>query len=502
MIYSVNSSLYTSLPKTAVTNGEYLFWFPYWQTIRDCVMGEIMVKARGTRYLPRLESQSDDEYKAYLGRATFYNATARTLNGLVGAVHSRQPVIDGVPDGMDLGLVTNDGQSFDMFMKKATKEVIAAGRYGVMIDAPPQGGEPYFAGYDAEDVVDWSTARDGSREKLHYVVLREHVRTRLPFAKADKEHDECYRVLYVGDDGFYRQRAYAPGAGLEGEFAETVPLLQGRPMREIPFLMVGPYDFGFDIEKPPLLDIALLNLSHYRSYAELEQGRFYTGMPIWTVTLKDGGDDDAEFKIGPNTVWQLGQGDEAKIMEFSGSGLKFLENAIATKEQQIAALGGKMATAVAGVAAESADSVLARERGEANFLGSVVETMSEAASRLLSSLSVWRGTPSEVKVAYASEATEIMLDARQIRAMSQLYDTGLMPMETIFTVFRRNNIIPQGVSFTEFKAMLPERTPKVAAQVDLAGEKARIEAEHAPAEPPAPPPQPAPAGSKSAKKPK
>ena len=33
------------------------------------------------RYLPRLDSQTDDEYATYKARASFFNATARTADG-------------------------------------------------------------------------------------------------------------------------------------------------------------------------------------------------------------------------------------------------------------------------------------------------------------------------------------------------------------------------------------------------------------------------------------
>jgi hypothetical protein len=487
MIYSATSSLFTSLPNTTATNGEYLFWWPYWQTIRDCLMGEILVKQRKERYLPKVEAQSAIEYEAYLARATFYNATSRTVSGLVGSVHRRTPVIEGLPDSIDLTNITNDGQSFEMFMKKVTREVIAMGRYGVMIDAPPDGGDPYFVGFDAEDIVDWSTTRVGSREKLEYVVLREVKRVRLPFTATANELVETYRVLLIDDDGFYKQRVFDSGSLNGPDYMEYVPLLQGRPMTEIPFLFISPYDFGFEVEKPPILDIALLNLSHYRSYAQLEAGRYYTATPVYTVFLQGGGDDDTEFKVGPNVVWQLGSQDKAEIMEFKGSGLAYLENALLTKEQQIAALGGKLSGASRGGAAEAPEAIMARERGEASFLGSVVATISETGSRLLSALATWRGTPAEISVTYSSEATEIYLDGREIRAMAMLYDTGLMPLETIFAVFKQNNIIPAGLSFEEFETMLPQRAPKVENKVVEAEEKAKIEQKYAPPEPSTPP---------------
>lgn len=493
MFIPATSSLYKNLPNTAAVGADYLFWWPHWMTIRDCLMGEIMVKARGETYLPKPQSQSADEYKAYLTRATFYNATFRTLAGLTGAVHSRPPMIENLPAAVSLSNVTSDGQSFDMFMKKITREVISMGRYGVMIDAPPGGGEAYFVGYQTEDILDIGTTRVGSRERLEYVVLREFSQIRRPFNRVSTLPKEALRVLLIDeDDGIYKQRFY-PDGNLESEdFVEVIPMMQGRPMREIPFICVGPYDFGYDIEKPPMLDLALLNLSHYRSYAELEAGRFYTATPIYSVFLSGGGDDEAEFKIGPNTVWQLGAQDKADILEFSGAGLRYLETALQTKEHQIAALGGKLSGQPGGVAAESADAVIARERGEASFLGAVISTMSELGGRLLSALCEWRGYSANVTVVYNSEATDVLLDAREIRAMSALFETGLLPLETIYTIFRQTNIIPRGVSFEEFKAMLPSVSPKVAAKVVEAEEKAKIEQRYGSPEPAAPAPNPAP----------
>lgn len=488
MPYSATTSLYNTLPAQTAVNGEYLYWFPYWQMIRDCLMGEIMVKSRGTQYLPRLQTHTDDEYRAYIARATFYNTTARTVSGLVGAIHARSPLIEGAPLDMLSNPVTSDGQSFDMFMHKVSTEIVSVGRYGVMIDAPIGGGDAYLVGYRAEDICDWLTDRDGSRERLVYVVLRETKRARRPFTSPSQDMLEQYRVLFIDSDGIYKQRVYQNGIVEGTDYEEVVPTMQGRLLTEIPFLFIGPYDFGYDIEKPPMLDIALLNLSHYRSYAMLEQGRHYTATPVYSVFLSGGGDDDADYQVGPNIVWQLGGQDKAEILEFKGDGLKYLENALTTKEQQIASLGGKLSSQPSGVAAESADAVMARVRGEASFLGSVITTMNEAGSRILSALALWNGAPANARVTYSSEATEIYLDGREIRAMAMLYDTGLLPMETIFAIFRQNNIIPTGISFEEFKSMLPETPPKVVSKVTEHEGKTKIDAQYADQiNPPVPP---------------
>ena len=53
---------------------------PAWLRARDVLAGEDAVKAGGVRYLPRLDSQTDDEYAAYKERASFFNATSLYLH--------------------------------------------------------------------------------------------------------------------------------------------------------------------------------------------------------------------------------------------------------------------------------------------------------------------------------------------------------------------------------------------------------------------------------------
>lgn len=49
-----------------------------WSRPRDVFAGEMQSKRRAN-YLPRLDSPSDEDYAAYLMRASFFGASARTL---------------------------------------------------------------------------------------------------------------------------------------------------------------------------------------------------------------------------------------------------------------------------------------------------------------------------------------------------------------------------------------------------------------------------------------
>jgi hypothetical protein len=78
-----------------------------WSRARDVFAGEDAIKSAGERYLPKLDSQSADEYNAYRARASFFNATARTADGFVGLIFRREPTFKIPGDGTDGTARTN-----------------------------------------------------------------------------------------------------------------------------------------------------------------------------------------------------------------------------------------------------------------------------------------------------------------------------------------------------------------------------------------------------------
>ena len=107
-----------------------------WLRARDVFAGEDAVKAAGFRYLPRLDSQTDNEYAAYKARASFFNATARTADGFVGLIFRREPSVKlpkreaGVAGALRVFAEDVDlmGTSLYTYSKHVVSEVITVGR--------------------------------------------------------------------------------------------------------------------------------------------------------------------------------------------------------------------------------------------------------------------------------------------------------------------------------------------------------------------------------------
>lgn len=171
------------------THADYGAALPVWLRARDLLAGEDAVKAAGTRYLPRLEAQTDEEYDAYKARACFFNATRRAADAFVGLVFRKAPFVripeaasGGAPSGIGLAMsgFANDadmlGTSLFGYAKNIVQEVVAVGRAGTLVDWEGDFEKrAYGVAYGAEDILNWRVERVNGRNVPTLIVLRERV---------------------------------------------------------------------------------------------------------------------------------------------------------------------------------------------------------------------------------------------------------------------------------------------------------------------------------------
>ena len=195
--------------------------FAWWRA-RDVYAGEDAVKAAGTRYLPRLDSQSDDEYVAYKARASFFNATARTAAGLVGLIFRREPIFTLSSSGnVQRPEIPAQDRALKQFVadadmlgtplvgyaKNVIGEVIAVGRCGTLIDWESEvENRAYVSRYAAENILNWRVERINGRSITTLVALLERgVRNAERGMKGDdpfvEEVTEQIRVLRLVEGG-------------------------------------------------------------------------------------------------------------------------------------------------------------------------------------------------------------------------------------------------------------------------------------------------------------
>lgn len=425
-----------------------------WTRCRDAYEGSDAVKARGVVYLPKLSKQTPAQYKAYKARALFYSITSKTISALVGMAMVRSPIVK-FPAGMEAYFSTDDQVQFYENLAFLMKEDLLLGRVGVLIDRPVGGGEPYMCFYTAESIVNWRF----NNGKLVWVVLREYVERQKGSDEYETEIIVQHRKLYLNGSGQYQVQLYDEKDKAKG--AAFTPMNIGKALDYIPFWIVNSTGMGFEVDKPPMLDIVDINLSHYRSSADLEHGRHFTALPTpWVSGVSKGGD----LMIGAETAWILPDVNaKAGFLEFTGQGLQSLEKALAEKQSQLASLSARLLDS-GKKGSEAADTVRLRYVSETASLASVVRAIEAIMVLAYREIARWKELdPLEVSIELNKEFLNARMKPAEVFDFIQSYLEGGITIETLLYNLRRGDVIPVDADDEEEKRLIEEAVSKLRA---------------------------------------
>ena len=494
------------------THLDYDASLPSWLRARDVIAGEDAVKTGGIKYLPRLDSQSDDEYDGYKSRACFFNATSRTADGFLGLLFRRDPEVK-LPDrhagvGGALRVFTDDvdlmGTSLFTFCKGVVGEILAVGRCGTLIDWAGSSASrwqghsqsveerAYVVRYAAEDILNWQTQRINGRNVVTMIALREIVERPDdddPFAVKIAETVRVLKLEVLPDGGTryvveiwvladghraknqsswmsnFWSGQKSSQAKTEWTLVETrVPLRLGKPLPLIPFVFHGPRNALPDVDKMPLADIIHVNLDHYRLDADYKHGLHFTALPTAWVS---GFDKTSELRIGSSTAWVAeAPGAVAGFLEFKGHGLSTFENAQNRDERLMAVLGSRMLEDTKRVG-ETADAIELRQAGENSILMTLALSVSDSISQVLRWVYWWNSTeqyPEDISEALVllqinTDFTAKGLTSLELTAIVGAWQAGAISQTTMFDLFRKGEVLPTGRTDDEEKHLVQAGQP-------------------------------------------
>lgn len=435
---------------------EYKDMLPSWVACRDVFAGERAVKAAGTKYLPRLSAQKEADYQNYKLRATFFNITAKTLNALTGLVMSK-PVITQYDELLKAYFEDRDGVQLGELVGLSVQEVLLMGRFGLLVDAPVGGGQPIILTYSAESIINWSTTADG---KLEWVVLKELVQQPLTSDRFVLESVVQYRLLELVD-GVYTVQLYDDQNKPVGP--QVTPQVNGQPLSEIPFIIMNPSGTDAGIEKSPMEDIVNMNLSLYRTSADLEWGRHFTGLPTPVIS---GVDSSTTLTIGGTQAWVLPDPNaKAYFLEFTGQGLQSLEKAMSEKQGQLATMSARMIDQSTR-GSESAEAVRLRYLSESSTLSQVCSTIDKALNLVYGWVATFIGVD-KPSISMPKEFLASRLTPAELNALTTTYLKGLIDKATYIYNLRRGDMLdPQRTDDEVINAIVTEAGADVVEKVD------------------------------------
>lgn len=435
---------------------EYIDNVRQWELCRDCFLGELQIKKKGDWYLPRLSSQNEEGYQAYLKRTVYYPILSNTISGRLGQVMRKGPVLYGNDAGIQWmeDSVTKDSKDISIFCGKVLEELMKVGRVGVLADYNERTQKPYLSIYNAESILNW-LEDDGFLTEVH-LVEESYVQDSLQEVKAERRIRRCF----IDDEGFYSVEVYRVpviGGTSKIELMATYrPLQFGNALTEIPFTFINPNSLLTTIEKPPMLDIALMSLAIYRNSADLEQILHTLAMPTPYGTGMEEEDLEGQFVIGPSE-FKLIRSPDAKLgmLEFNGQGIDAVMESMGNKFSHIASIGGD-ASFTSNRAAENAETFRLRMAKETSAMSNIVLYAEKGINQVLKHCATWISPNEKLKINVNRDFLDAQMSADLLKAINESVVMGLISRKAAFEIRQKNEIYPDNWTFAEEERLLDQ----------------------------------------------
>lgn len=361
-----------------------------WSLCDALFEGEHGIHEEGTTYLPKLQDEDDRAYQTRMKMTPVFGAFPRTVLGLRGMMFRKPPKIE-VPSAIESMLDDIDlsGTTFQGLAQGVVEDALVFGRVGLLVDYPQTihnatkadaaalNYRPMIVKYDAEAIYNWRTERINGATVLAQVRLEESEEVQDTEDEFKVNCEKRYRVLDLFE-GKYRQRLYQVKDGIETLLDEFYPIMNGKQLDFIPFVVFGVDCVDVDVEAPPLIDLATTVIHHYQQASSYERGCFFSGLPTLFISGINNENADGtavEISIGGNLANILPRADaRAYYVEVAGE-FNALRTNLEDKKKEMAVLGARMIESTRQGNPEAAETVARRMSGEESLLSIMAQSV-------------------------------------------------------------------------------------------------------------------------------
>jgi hypothetical protein len=328
-----------------------------WQRCRDLVSGTDAVHAAGEKYLPKHPAEEHADYERRAKATEVYNGFSRTVTAMVGLVFQMDPTLgDDVPKAIKDAWEDIDGRGThgSVFAKRLFADGLTTGLAGILVDYPvveqpdtvskadeaALGLRPYWVPIKVEQYVSSRHAKVGGTIVMTQLVLKEEVE------EADGEFGtKCvtrYRVFKRGEGvGAVTWQLWEEkneSGAKRVEMISSGTLTNATRITFAPFL-AGPVEGDMET-RPPLLDLADVNLAHYRVQADRRHVMHLACVPIPVRIGAPQGPGGTTQPIGPNLMIDIPIGGDFKWASPDGGAFQPTREELQDLERRMASLEG------------------------------------------------------------------------------------------------------------------------------------------------------------------
>ena len=398
-------------------------WFAqeeYWILLEDLMGGTAQMRKRHRKYLPQEPREADESYDNRLMRSTcppYYQRLERLLAGML----TRKPVrLIDTSDTIreQLFNVDQQGNDLNVWTYETARVAVRYGHVGVLVDAPTDGGQPYWCTYTPRQILGWRTEKQDGKPVLTQLRLAET--TTVPDGDYGERTVDQVRVLTPGAYQLWRQD--------EKKDYELVD--EGTTsLSEIPFSVAYTGRVGLLESRPPMRDIADLNLKAYQVQSDLDNQLHISAVPLLAFYAFPSSAE--EVSAGPGEALAFPAEGRAEYIEPGGTSFEYQFRRLEQLAAQINELG---LSAVLGqkLSAETAEAKrIDRSQGDTT-MQVIAQNMQDMIDNCLRFHASYLGaTETAGSCLINRDFVGGILQPDEINALLALYTAGTITQETL-----------------------------------------------------------------------
>ena len=395
---------------------------PHWVLIEDLLQGTYGMRRKHRRYLPQEPRELDESYDNRLARSVcppYYQRLERMLAGML----TRKPVkLQDVSDAIREQLFDVDmqGNDLNVWTYETARKLVRYGHVGCLVDAPSDGGRPYWCTYTPRQILGYRTEQQDGAQRLTQLRLQEVVLEADPDSKYGEKQIDQVRVLTPGQYQIHQRQD-------NGDY--KVVDEGTTSLAEIPFSVAYSNRVGFMESRPPLEDIAELNLKSYQVQSDLDNQLHISAVPM--LAFFGFPTSAEEVSAGPGEALAFPADGRAEYIEPQGRSFDFQFKRLEQIALQINELG---LSAVLGqkLSAETAASkMIDRSQGDSTMMV-IAQNVQDMIDNSLKFHAEFMGQQEAAGSCTVNrDFIGARLDPADVNALLQLYTAGTITKDTL-----------------------------------------------------------------------
>ena len=425
-----------------------------WAIVAPLMGGTAAMRSAGKDLLPQYPAEEDASYLERLGLSTLLPAYAETISNMTSRVFAEPLQLgDDVPPELvalcdDIDAAGNDLNSWSV---EWFRRGLSDGLCHVLVDYPPTtemqtaademaaGVRPYAVQVPGDKVLGWRS-NGGKLTQFRYM-------------ESVEQDDGAFGVELVD-----QIRVLEPGLWRTYRKTDGVWVLHSEGATSLAYIPIVTFysgRTGLMTSRPPLLELAHLNVKHWQSQSDQDNLLHVARVPLLFMFT-----DDEEFKlvISSGSATRMPKDGDAKYVEHTGAAITAGRESLQDLIEEMRMAGAKLLqkdkqqTKTAAQANEEAAQ-------ELSPLARMAHQFADCIAQVLQIMADYRAIPEGGMVEMRGNFDSDMIPEVSLPTLVGMASAGKLSDETLFTEMQRRGVISDEYNWQEEQERIASQGP-------------------------------------------